>query len=174
MPNCDPELVTWMEPKWLEDNTEEPCGLWHGNVEGWVQSLSCHKDLWADMSQVHTGPPVMWAIAALLISSLIADLCYSCSFSAFFVFLFPTVSVLRLGILLGSAVHAKEAFLTKVLSRLANRSSRCLGGLMTFEISNQPVWTQEVQLIQIYLVWLSKTITWGLPSAHYCSNLENY
>lgn len=106
-------------------------------MEGWVQSLSCHKDLWADMSQVHTGPPVVWAITALLISSLTADLCYSCS--GFFVFLFPTVSVLRLGILLGSAVHAKEAFLTKVLSRLANRSSGCLGGLMTFEISNQPV-----------------------------------
>lgn len=88
MSSCDPGLGAWMELKWLEDNTEEPCGLWCGNLEGWVQSLSCHKDLWADVSQVHTGPPVMWAIAALLISSLIADLCYSYSFSGFLSFCF--------------------------------------------------------------------------------------
>ena len=159
MSNCDPALGACTEPKWLEGNTREPCGLWHGNLEGWVQPPSCHKDFWADVSQVCAGPPVIWATAALLKSSLIADPCYYWSFSGFFVFLSPTVLVLRLGVLLGSAVYAKEAFLTKVLSTIGNRSGGCLGGQMVFEISNLPVWTQKIQVIQTHLVWLSKTIT---------------
>lgn len=126
---CDRELGAWTEPKWLEGNAGEPCGLWCGNLEGWFQSPSCHRDFWADMSQVHTVPPVIWATAPLLISSLITNPC-NCSwiFSSFFVLLSPTVSVLRLGVLLGSAVYDKESFLTKVLSRIANRSGGSLQG----------------------------------------------
>lgn len=79
------------------------------------------------MSQAHTGPPVIWAIAAFLKSTLITDPCnYSWNFSSFFVLLSPTVLVLRLRLLLGSAVHDKESFLTKVLSRIVNRSGGSL------------------------------------------------
>lgn len=120
---CDPELGAWTEPRWLEGNAGELCRLWHGILEGWVQYPSCHKDFWADMSQVHTGPPVIWATAAFLISALITDPCnYSWSSSSLFVLLSPMVSVLRFGVLLGSAVYDKESFLTKVLSRIVNRS----------------------------------------------------
>lgn len=69
---------------------------------------------------------VIWDIAALLISSLIVDPCYSWSSSNFFVLLSPTVSVLRLRMLQGNAVYAKEAFFSKVLSRTTNRNSDCL------------------------------------------------
>lgn len=53
MPNCDPELGAWTEPRWLECSSREPCGLWHGNLEGWVQFPPCHKDFWAHVSQIH-------------------------------------------------------------------------------------------------------------------------
>ncbi|KAM9019752.1 uncharacterized protein PRD47_003697 [Ara ararauna] len=49
------------------------------------------------------------------------------------------VSVLRLGLLLGSAVYAEETFLIEVLSRIANRSSRCLEQRQFFEISSLSV-----------------------------------
>lgn len=108
------------------------------------------------------------------VSSLTAESCYSWHYSSFFVFPSPTVSALRLGLLLGSAVYAEETFLIKVLSRIADRSGGCLGEHLFFEISNLPVWTQKTKVVQVHLVWLSKTITGGLLSAHYCCNTENY
>lgn len=67
----------------------------------------------------------------------------------------------------------KKAFLTKVTSRTASRNGRSHRDSMAFQIPNLPVWTQKIQLIQIQLVCLSKSMKWALPSACYCCDSEN-
>lgn len=167
MPNCDPELGAWTEPKWLEGNAREPCGLWHGNLEGWVQFPSCHKDFWADVSQVH---------------HVMCNMGYSCTSSIFI----DSRSLLFLEFQQIFCSFVSNSFSSQTWNA-PGKCCVCQGSLshkspiqnskqkfgMPFEISNLPVWTQKIQGIHMHLVWLPK-IMWGLYSVHYCGNSENF